>query len=208
MYARLGKQPLHEILAALKARNPKLFAEVEPHVKVNGQGQGKQDSGHHSHDSDWQAKEVRASLPAALAKRLDDWLDVDHWEQVNAKIIEQTAKDGKRKADQKAALERLEQYAREQRLSRTQANVDAISAWLDANVRGYWSASAIDTAIRILSFQGRLQFEQPLTPPPPAPTPQWKKGDRLPDDATEQQLRSSTPEEIRAWMQRTRKGQT
>jgi hypothetical protein len=40
MYARLGKLPLHEILAALKARNPKLWAEVEPYIHVNGQEPG------------------------------------------------------------------------------------------------------------------------------------------------------------------------
>ncbi len=106
--------------------------------------------------------------------------------------VEQQARD----AD--AGIARLQQYVDEQGLEESSANLAAVQAFIDAQVKGYWSSEIVDAAIQNLGPKGTnvLKWAPKPAPVPPPPEPaepaEHLEPWQLPIDADERMMKAST----------------
>jgi hypothetical protein len=117
-------------------------------------------------------------------------------------------------ADEEAGVRRLEQYA-EQGLAEVPENAQAVQEWLNANLKGYWSAAGVDAAIQNLGPRGtnvlRWKPKQSATPAPPAPAAARTLSNGEPElalDADERAMRKASVVQLRDLSARRREGQS
>src|SRR6266480_3781544 len=167
-------------------------------------------------------REIRdGELDPDLAARLQVWIST---EKPAAPVVEEPAEeqidmgallkeeqvDMKRRADETAAKQRLNEYA-EVGLEDTQANAKLIQDFVNNSaVKGWWSREIVDAAVANLGPRGTNQLTwKPKTapaPPPPPPEPTEVLADwQLPLDADEAQLKKSDPKALKDYLSRIRK---
>jgi hypothetical protein len=186
MYKQLGKIPIDGILAKIRDHHPDLYEAVRRSRNRTG----------------------KITLNWELAERLDNFLDAQVKKDAAAAAKAQAKKDAAEAAtaklraefqdfNKRAAIARMEFYASDQGLERSEANAALVEKWLSANRHG-WSVSSVDAAIS--NLRGQLSW---VKEPPAAPKPKpvvWSPGMPLPPNATEAMLRRSTPQQIREWL--------
>ena len=173
-------------------------------------------------------REIRdGELDPDLAARLQVWIST---EKPAAPVVEEPAEeqidmgallkeeqvDMKRRADETAAKQRLNEYA-EVGLEDTQANAKLIQDFVNNSaVKGWWSREIVDAAVANLGPKGTNQLtwkpkEAPAPPPEPAEPaellstlPDGTK--QLPLDVDNATLRRASKDQARDWLARTNAG--
>jgi hypothetical protein len=116
--------------------------------------------------------ELLGALPL-LSKMLPPDSMAEH-EAMNKVIIDEGIRKGKVNQDREAGMARLLDWAKTGLLEDTRPNSDAITTWLQENVKGYISVANIDAAISILGPRGTnvLTWRKPeaVAPAEPAAT--------------------------------------
>jgi hypothetical protein len=147
MYKKLGKTSLLDLTRILIESAPALFAEFESCPRN---------------------RDGTVTLSQSLAQRIDYVLVQDSVKSHFAKLREEDDKIHKEahrrlKIERlhKEGLDRLECYAREQGLERTEANAKAVDEWIN-RVYHIWQPNAVDAAIKAL--RDRLTWVKAETP--------------------------------------------
>jgi hypothetical protein len=174
MYQRLGKMPVEEVLKKLE-RNPALLKQVQASTGEDG----------------------KIHLSVSLAQRVDDFLDVQFYDDMNRTLIQQGTEKARQEADQAEGVARLLQFKNERGLADTQQNAKLIEDYLTEHFDGYLSEANVDEAVVALQTKLRWNIR-------PTNVKVWRPGDWLPDGATDAQLRTSSVEDVVAW--KTRQG--
>jgi hypothetical protein len=111
--------------------------------------------------------------------------------------------------DREAARARLQQYADVHGLSETDENFRLIEEWVKSNLKGYWSATAVDLSIQWLGPRSKniLQWKPKEAPAPPEPEPEPKEvlADwQLPIDASEAMMKKASVAALQDLIKRRR----
>ncbi len=108
-----------------------------------------------------------------------------------------------RATDQARGFSRLQQFSDEQGLEESPANCSLVDVWLSE--RGFlWSQDNVDKAV--LSLKNVLTWKaKTVEPPPPDPEPtEVLKPGQLSLNASQEELRRASPEQLKDYLARTR----
>jgi hypothetical protein len=100
---------------------------------------------------------------------------MEEHEAMNRALIDEGARKGeaenKAKAIQAAVVARLDTYQREEGLQPSDANVAAITAYIQNYLRGQWRVETVNEAVRYLTRHGKLTYQKtPVVTAPAEPT--------------------------------------
>jgi hypothetical protein len=125
-----------------------------------------------------------------------------------AEVQREQEREIQTRADEAAARNRLNEYAAVG-LEDSQANADAITAWIRQNANGYFSGAGIDTAISNLGPRGTNVLRWIPKVEAPAPTPAAEPTEHLEPwqlriDATESEMKKADVKALKDLLARRR----
>lgn len=139
--------------AKLREHDTELYRRVGGFLGIDD------DDGIHDVDVNALKQDTRARVLQFLQPKQDE----PEVFRINPNEVEARAKLVKAEADEAAGVARLEQYVTEQGLLPVPENAEAVKAFLDEHLRGYWSAAGVDAAVA--NLRTTLKWK-PKTPPP------------------------------------------